>query len=198
MNKPNQKINSENFPSLDFLGSYTSAVQMPNDRGEVCLLGRSNSGKSTLISALAKNPSLVRTSSKPGSTRTVNLYAWQNLYLADLPGFGYAAASHSLRHSLSEQIFDYLKKKENLRAGFLLLDCKRKPQEEEFYISSLFKEKNLPLLLLLTKTDRLNQSEWASLRKKTAALQNDFHLVVEISARKKTNLKILFDFLASV
>lgn len=192
-----QNKNSENFPALTFIGSFVDSKKMPNDRIEICMLGRSNSGKSTLIATLSKNPSLVKVSSKPGSTRTINIYGWQNLYLSDLPGYGYAQASRSLRQELSQQITNYLQHRENLAGGFLLLDCKREPKQEEFYLSELFRKRNLPLVLLLTKTDRLNQSQKAALKKRVALLQKDFHLVVEISAHKKNNLSVVFHFLNS-
>lgn len=195
----NKNSTIETQPSLVFLGSYVTPAQMPRaEKGEVCVMGRSNSGKSSLIAALSKNPSLVKTSSKPGSTRTLNLYVWENLYITDLPGYGYATASYGLRRQLSSQISTYLQERENLRGGFLLLDCKREPKEEEFYLARLFQEKRLPLLLLLTKSDRLNQAQASALQKRKKKWEDFFHLTIEVSARNRKNLMLLHRFLNSL
>ena len=110
-----------------FLGSFVKIPDMPGEFREICFMGRSNSGKSTLLSSFFQNPSIVKTSSKPGSTKTVNFYQLNNLYLADLPGYGYAKTSHSGRDELSKIIANYLENRTNIMCAFLLLDCLRNP-----------------------------------------------------------------------
>ncbi len=161
-----------------FLGSYAELSQMATGLPEICFLGRSNAGKSSFIASLFHNPSLVKVSKKPGSTRTINQFLWNSVHVVDLPGYGYAKTSHREKEKLSELIALYIEKRKELSLGFLLLDCNRRLQPEEVYIIQRFHRRKIKLVLLLTKIDRLNQKELAALKKKwkTASLPDCFDL----------------------
>ena len=87
-----------NFSKAEFLTSFGKLSQMPpSDRGEICFSGRSNVGKSTLINKLLNRKSIARVSSVPGKTVTINFFTLDNIYLVDLPGYGYAKVSKEER-----------------------------------------------------------------------------------------------------
>ena len=197
MKKP-PPIIRENLPEGKYLGSYITPEKMPGDLPEVCFMGRSNSGKSSLVKALFINRREVKTSSKPGHTVTINLFSWGRGYLADLPGFGYAKISHSRKEQLSEILADYLTGRTNLRAGFLLLDCRRKPEAEELYIIDLFRQRNIPLHLLLTKVDRLNQKEQSALLKQWKKSELPVLNILAISSQNGHNIDYLLQYLRTM
>lgn len=140
---------------------YTKG-QMPQvDLPQVAMAGRSNVGKSSLINALANRKNLAKTSSSPGKTRSVNFYLVQPLdfYLVDLPGYGYARASHEERRHWATVLEHYLSESTQLKGLALLLDCRLPPQRIDLDLASFAQAKNLPLLPVLTKVDKCVQAE---------------------------------------
>lgn len=113
-----------------YLGSWEKSVEMPHKNlPEFAFIGRSNVGKSSLINCLVDRKELARTSSKPGKTQTLNLYnidGW--MQICDLPGYGYAKVSKTMRSKFSNMIRYYLKNRENLYALFVLVDLRIPPQ----------------------------------------------------------------------
>ena len=150
------KINSAEF-SL----SVFQVEQLPRgDLPEVAFLGRSNVGKSTLINTLLGRKKLVRTSSTPGCTRSLNFFLInQKFFLVDLPGFGYAAVSREVKLQWSRLVLEYLENRPQLAAVVFLQDGRRLPRPEELYLFELFKSINLPAIPVLTKADKLKMGE---------------------------------------
>jgi GTP-binding protein len=127
---------------------------------EIALAGRSNVGKSTLINRLAEQKALAKISSTPGKTQRLQFFCYDDrLLLVDLPGYGYAKASRSVRAEWSDAIDRYLNERASLRLLLLLLDIRRTPSDEDLALSSWAKEKALPLLPVFTKTDMLSKAE---------------------------------------
>ena len=94
-----------------------------NEWPEVAFAGKSNVGKSSLINGLLNRKSLARTSSQPGKTQTINFYKVNgDLYLVDLPGYGYAKVSNEIKAKWGKMIERYLHGSKQLRAVFLLID----------------------------------------------------------------------------
>ena len=184
----------EKLPTLQYTGSYVKLDDMPSDLPEICFLGRSNSGKSSMLGRLGQNPAMVKTSKRPGHTTTINLFTYKNVVLADLPGYGYAKTGQANRNLMSSMISEYIQNRNTLKAGFLLNDCKRIPSDEEKYIASIFKERNIPLYLLLTKVDRLNQKEKAKLKKEIKTFEDKFFHCIPISSRSGENMDFLINF----
>ncbi|MES0491921.1 MAG: ribosome biogenesis GTP-binding protein YihA/YsxC [Leptospirales bacterium] len=197
LNKFPNKL-KEKFPELTFISSFADPTQIPEDLPHVCFMGRSNSGKSSLIAALCSNPGIVKTSRKPGQTRLLNVFRRENIYIIDMPGYGYAKISKKERDNLSRLIHAYITTANNLHGGFLLLDCKRPPEGEELYIQETFKESRIPLLLLMTKVDRFNQKEKANLSKQVKGYEKNFPHVVNVSATKGMNLGYIDNFLRTL
>lgn len=115
--------------SAEFVKSSARADQCPPpDFPEYAFIGRSNVGKSSVINMLAGNRKLAKTSSTPGKTRLINHFLINNKwYLVDLPGFGYAKASKTLRKDFSILISKYIENRQTLVCLFMLVDSRHPP-----------------------------------------------------------------------
>jgi GTP-binding protein len=147
--------------TAEFISSYADVHKCPPaDKPEFAFIGRSNVGKSSLINMLTNSRNLAKTSSTPGKTQTINHFlintAW---YLVDLPG--YAKASKSLRQGFGRIIEDYVLKRENLSCLFILIDARLEPQKIDLSFIQWVGEKNIPLCLLFTKSDKLGKNDLA-------------------------------------
>ncbi len=144
-------VNAGLITSADCLEQYPPAA-LP----EVAFAGRSNVGKSSLLNLLLGRRSLVRVSRAPGRTRRLNFfYADERMALVDLPGYGYAQVSRSLRDAWGPMMEGYLLERANLVALAVLVDVRRKPEEEEAQLVSLAKERGLWLIPVATKVDQV-------------------------------------------
>jgi len=144
-----------------YLGSWEKSVEMPHKNlPEFAFIGRSNVGKSSLINCLVDRKELARTSSKPGKTQTLNLYdidGW--MQICDLPGYGYAKVSKTMRSKFSNMIRYYLKNRENLYALFVLVDLRIPPQTMDIEFINDCGNDEIPIVLVGTKSDKLKPLE---------------------------------------
>ena len=114
-------------------------------------------GKSSLINMLANNKSIAKTSSRPGKTQTINHFLVNNAwYLVDLPGYGYAKISKTMREKWVKMINDYLVLRENLQVVFVLIDARLEPQKIDLEFINSLGEKQIPFALIFTKSDKLS------------------------------------------
>lgn len=165
------QLSSDIEPLMDFEG-----CERPTK--EILVLGRSNVGKSTLINRMTARNKLAKVSSTPGKTRLYNEFlvkisvscrddevlkdevSGTHIFrLLDVPGYGYAKFSRTERAQVSREIVSLLTRRESLSLVCLLNDCKRTPQEDELSIRNLSVDNGIPLLVVLTKLDKLNQKE---------------------------------------
>jgi GTP-binding protein len=164
---------SPKIVSADYVLSAHAPDQFPpGELPEVAFLGRSNVGKSSLINALLGRKKLVRTSSRPGCTRALNFFLInRRWHFVDLPGFGYAAVSRTLKAGWERLIMDYLGGRANLTAAVLLMDGRRRPGEEELFLWEHLRERGRRVIPVLTKADKLKMGERGrQLKHITAAL----------------------------
>ncbi|WCL49022.1 ribosome biogenesis GTP-binding protein YihA/YsxC [Leptospira sp. GIMC2001] len=127
---------------------------------EIAFIGRSNSGKSTLINSILVKKGLAKTSRTPGKTKLINVFAIANQFcLVDLPGFGYSKTSHKEHKEMMKLLESYLNQSDQLRHLFLLLDARREIPEEEVIMLETAKKKGINYTLIRTKADKLNQKE---------------------------------------
>ena len=146
-----------------FVQSASRYDQFPFSKlPQVAIAGRSNSGKSSFINALA-GQKIAKVSGTPGKTRLLNIFdVEQKFWLVDMPGYGYAARSHSERHQWEKMIETYLANSEQLRGLILLKDIRRAWSEEENMLLDFCTAMDLGILVGLTKADKLSRSRWKS------------------------------------
>jgi len=129
----------------------------PPSLPEYAFIGRSNVGKSSLINMLANKKGIAKISSKPGKTQTINHFLINNAwYLVDLPGYGYAKISKTMREKWVKMINDYLVLRQNLQVVFVLIDARLEPQKNDLEFINSLGEKQMPLVLVFTKSDKLS------------------------------------------
>lgn len=185
----------------EFIISNTQVTRCPSpDKPEFAFIGRSNVGKSSLINMLTLRKNLAKTSSTPGKTQTINHFLInKKWYLVDLPGYGYATASKSVKAGWSEMIESYFKNRENLYCTFILIDSRLDPQKKDIEFINWLGGLGVPIAIVLTKIDKIKQSELAKSRKKfEARLLNDWEELPPVfitSSEKKTGRDHLLDFI---
>ena len=130
-----------------------------SDLPEVAFSGRSNVGKSSLINRLLNRKSLARTSATPGKTITINFYGAGDVRLVDLPGYGYAKVSKTERLRWSELVEGYFQAERKLRLVLQLIDFRHPPTEDDISMLRYLLEQNIPVVVVLTKADKLKKSE---------------------------------------
>ncbi|MBQ9387276.1 MAG: YihA family ribosome biogenesis GTP-binding protein [Lachnospiraceae bacterium] len=146
---------------LETVIGITSAIPQ-NDKPEFAFAGKSNVGKSSLINALLNRKALARTSSKPGKTRTINFYNINNeLYLVDLPGYGFAQVSKTEQAAWGRMIDKYLERSGQLRQVFLLIDIRHAPGENDVEMYNWIVEKGFQPVIIATKSDKIKRSQLA-------------------------------------
>lgn len=148
---------------IKFLKSEVDYKKCPADHfPEFAFIGRSNVGKSSLINMLANQKDLAKTSSKPGKTQTINHYEVdKSWYLVDLPGYGYASISKTMREKWGIMIDNYLKHRKNLQLVFVLIDIRLEPQEIDIDFINKLGELGLPFSLIFTKADKIGKTKAA-------------------------------------
>jgi GTP-binding protein len=153
--------------SAEFVVSNTDIKKCPApNMPEFAFIGRSNVGKSSLINMITQRKSLAKTSSTPGKTQTINHFLINSgWYLVDLPGYGYASVSKTQKAGWSQMIESYLLHRENLYCTFVLIDARLEPQKIDMEFIQWLGSKNIPLALVLTKTDKISQSELSKSKK---------------------------------
>lgn len=185
---------------LTFACAATERKLFPSDTGkEIALCGRSNSGKSTLINALANQKKLAKTSNTPGRTQSINFFHLTNdeaKKIVDLPGFGYAKASKQDQNAWAKLILSYLEKRAALTDLILIMDMRHPFQNKDLEFLSLCNSLNLPIHLVLTKADKLNNKETQNTLKVVSEKMADYPAIVDslvFSATKKIGLETLLN-----
>lgn len=150
-----------NFSKTQFIKSAINKDGfLFDDKQQVCFVGRSNVGKSSLINMLCNQKSLARTSSTPGRTRLVNYFLVDDkFYLVDLPGYGFQKGSKAEQKDWDEMMDDYFTNTRNLRLALVLLDIRRDLTSEDLDIQKYLFANNIPFKIVLTKTDKVSNNE---------------------------------------
>ena len=152
-----------NYQKTHFLTSSPNLKSLPEDSGvEIAFAGRSNAGKSTALNALTNQKNLARTSKTPGRTQLINLFEVEpQCKLVDLPGYGYAAVPEQMKLQWQQALGEYLQKRNCLQGVVILMDSRHPLKDLDQQMIEWAVSSNLPVLLLLTKADKLSQSERA-------------------------------------
>ena len=137
-----------------------TSVLPKNTKAEVAFAGKSNVGKSSLINGLVNRKALARTSSQPGKTQTINFYNVNDeVYLVDLPGYGYAKVSQSEKEKWGKLIEKYLNGSEQLRAVFLLIDIRHEPGANDKMMYDWICHNGFNPIIIATKLDKIKRSQ---------------------------------------
>ncbi|MHB8789803.1 MAG: ribosome biogenesis GTP-binding protein YihA/YsxC [Desulfobulbaceae bacterium] len=152
-----------NFTKVSFLQSVFSHKNLPEpDLPEIAFSGRSNVGKSSLINTLVGRRNLVKTSSRPGKTQSLNFFLVDDqLRLVDLPGYGFARVSHETRSSWQGLITGYLEQRDNLVCVVVIIDLRHELKEQDRALVDWLRHQGLTLLVVYTKADKLSGNQQA-------------------------------------
>jgi GTP-binding protein len=176
--------------ALRFVLSATDLSQLPDTRGEIAVVGRSNVGKSSLINALANRQGLAKVSKTPGRTQLLNLFALPDgTSVMDLPGYGYASAPASVRARWPAMIEGYLLGRARLRAVVVLVDAEVGPTGNDVATLAWLRAHGLVVRVVATKADKVRSS--ARARRRTELAEGcglDPAEVLWVSAAKRVNL----------
>ncbi|ANS75518.1 GTP-binding protein [Paenibacillus yonginensis] len=146
----------------EFIISAVRPDQYPEDAlPEIALAGRSNVGKSSLINRMISRKNLARTSSTPGKTQHLNYYRINDhLYFVDVPGYGYAKVSKTLRAVWGKMIEDYLLNRGPLKLVIQVIDLRHPPSKDDILMYDWLKANGLPVCVVATKADKIPKSRW--------------------------------------
>ena len=137
-----------------------TSVLPKNTKPEIAFAGKSNVGKSSLINALMNRKSYARISATPGKTQTINYYSINDeMYLVDLPGYGYAKVSEQEKAQWGKLIERYLHTSGQLRAVFLLIDIRHAPSANDKMMYHWIVEQGYQPIIIATKLDKIKRSQ---------------------------------------
>lgn len=137
-----------------------TSVLPKNTKPEIAFAGKSNVGKSSLINALMNRKSYARISATPGKTQTINYYSINDeMYLVDLPGYGYAKVSEQEKIKWGQLIERYLHSSAQLKAVFLLIDIRHAPSENDRIMYQWIVEQGFHPIIIATKLDKIKRSQ---------------------------------------
>jgi len=146
--------------SAEFITSAVRQTQYPQaSLPEVAFAGRSNVGKSSLINTLVNKKHLVKTSSRPGRTQTLNFFLInRQFHFVDLPGYGYAEVLLKMRAEWKGMVEGYLSSRQSLKLVVIILDIRRVPASEDASLIRWLEGAGIPFLAVLTKADKVSKN----------------------------------------
>lgn len=192
-----------NITSAIFKCSSEKLSQVPDDSlPEFAFIGRSNVGKSSLINMLTDKPSLAKVSSTPGKTRLINHFVINDQwYLVDLPGYGYAKVSKTVREKFSKLITDYVLRSEKMYFLFVLVDSRLEPQKIDLEFIEMLGNNGVPFGIVFTKTDKLSEnqaiSSMARYKRLLRGSWDELPIMFSTSSEKKKGRDDILDFIGS-
>lgn len=184
-----------------FLTSAPNVARAPESisQDEVAFMARSNVGKSSLLNALANHKGLAKVSATPGKTRLINYFEMTFLdretsqksfaKFVDLPGFGYAKVSKSIKEDWEQSLTEYILKRSQIKVYVHLIDARHPHLEIDNSVRDFLRENahpNQKVLEIFTKIDKLNQKEQSALRR-------EFPNAIMVSSSKKKGINTLIE-----
>ena len=170
------------------LSAPSKKYWISEDRKEICIVGRSNVGKSTFINKICNNNSMAKVSGTPGYTKYLNFFDVNDLfYLVDTPGYGYAKASWTRDKSFANMMHEYMYDRSNLICVIMIVDAKVGFTEDDCLLLDMARDANRKVQIIASKTDKTNQSLRHAFNKKAK----------EILSEEEFNSMILYSSLDS-
>lgn len=182
--------------SAEFITSATRPSQYPPANfPEIAFAGKSNVGKSSLINVLVNRKRLVKTSTTPGRTQLINFFDINgSMTFVDLPGYGYAKVPFAIQKSWKPMIETYLSERPTLKAVVLIMDIRRTPDEKDMYLINWLGHYQIPIITVLTKTDKLKTAQLArqlAIVSETTGIARDRFIL--FSAKTRTGKEKVWD-----
>ena len=169
---------------------------------EVAFAGKSNVGKSSLINALMNRKSLARTSAQPGKKhrRSTTTTSMREMYLVDLPGYGFARASEEVKAKWGKLIEDYLHQSKMLHAVFLLIDIRHAPSNNDRIMYNWILRNGYQPIIIATKLDKIKRSQLQKqikLIRETLEVEKDT-IVIPFSAETKQGREEIWNLIDEI
>jgi GTP-binding protein len=173
--------------SAEFIRSaFEKSHWLSDGRPEIAFLGRSNVGKSSVINSLLLRKGLARTSNTPGRTQSVNFFLINDeFYFADLPGYGYAKVSKTMRADWGKMAEEYLSARYELASCVQLVDARHEPSKLDLQLNEWLIFHQKPHIVVATKADKLSRNE---LSKSLNVIQRTFATSAVIAYSARTGL----------
>ena len=172
-----------------------------NQHPEVAFSGKSNVGKSSLINGLMNRKAYARVSQQPGKTQTINYYNVNDeIYIVDLPGYGFANVSQAVKAKWGKMIENYLQKSRQLRMVFLLVDIRHDPSANDRQMYEWILHTGYEPIIIATKLDKLKRSQ---VQKNLKAIREGLQLkkgttVIPYSAETKQGRDEIWELIESL
>ncbi|MGL5617848.1 MAG: ribosome biogenesis GTP-binding protein YihA/YsxC [Metamycoplasmataceae bacterium] len=184
----------------NFIKSSSSKENwLDHDFREVCFIGRSNVGKSSLINALSKNNKLAKTSKTPGRTQLINYFNTEKgIMVVDLPGYGFAKMSKVHKGNMQIMLDEYFNESQKLSHIFLLFDARHGLLEEDVLFYNYLLDKNHKIILVGTKIDRTTQSQRHKVKQNPIIASFEDNEIFFCSSQKNKNIDKLREFIYSI
>ncbi|MEG2517387.1 MAG: ribosome biogenesis GTP-binding protein YihA/YsxC, partial [Raoultibacter sp.] len=166
-----------NYNQVEFKGSYGTSAQLPESkRPEVSFVGRSNVGKSSLLNKIFNRKGLVKVSSVPGKTTTINFFGTEEIDFVDLPGYGFAKVAVAEKGRWSELISSYFDQYRFYALVVVLIDLRHPAAKLDEQMIEFLTGCELPFMIALTKADKMSKSQANS---KMAAMRQQLKIAPE-------------------
>lgn len=188
--------------NVSFVISAPNKKSWPqDDMAEVCFLGKSNVGKSSLLNALTNNKKMAKVSSTPGCTKLINFFDIDNRYrLVDAPGYGYHKNSISSDKQFAKMMDEYIKERDNVRLFVLLVDSRHPLSDDDIDCFNSLIETGKEIVIVATKADKLNQKMRSAYKKNIVDVfsQTGDIKIFLTSSLNKSNIKELISYIENV
>lgn len=150
------------FEKAKYEASFGTSAQLPDSTcPEIAFAGRSNVGKSSMLNKILNRKNLARVSSVPGKTVTINFFDCDGVKLVDLPGYGYAKVNFNEKKRWADLMEGYFKSDRQIKLVIQLTDMRHPASADDIDMMRFLKASSIPFAVVMTKSDKLNKTEYA-------------------------------------
>ena len=183
----------------EFIASSPNVKNCPNEIiPEYAFIGRSNVGKSSLVNSICRKRNIAKVSGKPGKTKLINHFkindSW---YLTDLPGYGYANISKTVKKNIDKLIRDYFLHRKQIKLIFLIVDIRHKPQDIDLNFMSWLINQGKRFTLIFSKSDKIKKEKFDAkdymLKIKSKLNENPKYFIT--SSKKKEGIEEILKYI---